>query len=164
MEPSRAATGDDGPAIFSSVMRSGRAVIYPVVKGTFERGSDQFSSTTPKDGTLWRDHTVAYYKDLARTLDYLATRADIDKNTMAFLGQSRGAALSPIVLALEPRRIKAAVLLIPASISRVSRRKSTSSTSCRACHQPVLMLSGRYDFIFPEQRSQLPFFDSSEHQ
>jgi pimeloyl-ACP methyl ester carboxylesterase len=25
--------------------------------------------------------------------------------------------------------------------------------------QPILMLSGRYDFIFPEKRSQLPFFD-----
>ena len=68
------------PPIFASVIRSGRAVIYPVVKGAFERGSDQFTSTTPKDSTLWRDYTVAFYKDLARTLDYLATRPDIDKN------------------------------------------------------------------------------------
>lgn len=26
--------------------------------------------------------------------------------------------------------------------------------------QPVLMLSGRFDFIFPERSSQLPFFNS----
>jgi serine/threonine protein kinase/predicted esterase len=146
------------PPIFASVIRSGRAVIYPVVKGAFERGSDQFTSTTPKDSTLWRDYTVAFYKDLARTLDYLATRPDIDKNAVAFLGQSRGASLSPIVLALEPQRVKAAVLLIPGFyLSRQPPEVDIVNFMPRVT-QPVLMLSGRYDFIFPEQRSQLPFF------
>lgn len=64
---------------FASIVRSGRAVIDPVVKGTFERGTDQFTSATSKEGTLWRDHSVAYYKDLARTLDYLETRADCSR-------------------------------------------------------------------------------------
>ena len=146
------------PPVFASVIRSGRAVVYPVVKGTFERGTDQFTSTTPKDGTLWRDHAVAYYKDLARTLDYLATRSDIDKNAMAFLGQSRGAALSPIVLALEPQRIKAAVLMIPGFYLTRQPPEVDIVNFLPRVKQPVLMLSGRYDFIFPEQRSQLPFF------
>ena len=146
------------PPIFASVIRSGRAVVYPVVKGTFERGSDQFTSTTSKDGTLWRDYTVAFYKDLARTLDYLATRPDIDKNAVAFLGQSRGAALSPIVLALEPQRLKAAVLLIPGFYLTRQPPEVDIVNFMPRVTQPVLMLSGRYDFIFPEQRSQLPFF------
>ena len=147
------------PPIFPSVIRSGRAVVYPMVKGTFERGSDQFSSTTPKDGTLWRDYTVAFYKDLARTLDYLATRPDIDKNAVAFLGQSRSAALSPIVLALEPDRIKAAVLLIPGFYLTRQPPEVDIVNFVPRVSQPVLMLSGRYDFIFPEQRAQLPFFN-----
>ena len=143
---------------FASIVRSGRAVIHPVVKGTFERGTDQFTSATSKEGTLWRDHSVAYYKDLARTLDYLETRADIDKDRIAFLGQSRGAALSPIFLALEPRRIKVAVLHIPGFyLSRQPPEVDIINFMPRVS-QPVLMLSGRYDFIFPEQRSQLPFF------
>jgi eukaryotic-like serine/threonine-protein kinase len=148
------------PAVppFASVMRSGRAVIYPIVKGTFERGTDQFTSTTAKDSTLWRDYTVAYYKDLARTLDYLATRPDTDKDRIAFFGLSRGAALSPIPLALEPQRIKAAVLLIPGFyLSRQPPEVDIINFLPRVT-QPVLMLSGRYDFIFPEQRSSLPFF------
>jgi dienelactone hydrolase len=146
------------PPLFAPVVRSGRAVIYPVVKGTFERGSDQFTSTTPKDGTLWRDYTVAFYKDLARTLDYLATRPDIDMNAVAFLGQSRGASLSPIVLALEPQRIKAAVLQIPGFYLTRQPPEVDIINFMPRVKQPVLMLSGHYDFIFPEQRSQLPFF------
>jgi dienelactone hydrolase len=145
------------PPVFAPVVRSGRAVIYPVVKGTFERGSDQFTSTTPKDGTLWRDYTVAMYKDLARTLDYLSTRPDIDMNAVAFLGQSRGA--SPILLALEPQRVKVAVLHIPGFYLTRQPPEVDIVNFVPRVKQPVLMLSGHYDFIFPEQRSQLPLFN-----
>jgi eukaryotic-like serine/threonine-protein kinase len=141
------------------LVRSGRAVIYPTVKGTFERGTDQFTATTSKTSTIWRDHVVAYYKDLARTLDYLATRPDIDRSKIGFFGNSRGAALSPILLSLEPERVKAAVLSIPGLyLSRQPPEVDIFNFLPRVS-QPVVMLSGRYDFIFPEQRSQVPFFE-----
>ena len=98
---------------FAHVMRSGRAVVMPIVKGAYERGSDQFSTTTSKEGALWRDYTVAIQKDLTRTLDYIETRPDLARDRIGFLGNSRGAALSPLLLALEPARVKTAVLMIP---------------------------------------------------
>ena len=143
---------------FSHVLRSGRAVVAPIVKGAFERGSDQFSNTTPKETALWRDYTVAIVKDLARTLDYLETRPDIDRDRIGFLGNSRGAALSPLILALEPQRLKTAVLMIPGLyLARPAPEVDVFNYLPRV-KQPVLMLSGRFDFIFPERSSQLPFF------
>ena len=84
---------------FAHVMRSGRAVVMPIVKGAYERGSDQFSTTTSKEGALWRDYTVAIQKDLTRTLDYIETRPDLAHDRIGFLDVSRGAALSPLLLA-----------------------------------------------------------------
>ena len=143
---------------FAHIVRSGRAVILPIVKGAFERGTDRFSSTTSKEGTLWRDYTVALEQDLARTLDYLETRRDIDHDRIGYVGSSRGASLSPLVLALEPARLKTAVLWIPGLyLSRPALEVDVFNFLPRV-RQPVLMLSGRFDFIFPERSSQLPFF------
>jgi cephalosporin-C deacetylase-like acetyl esterase len=145
-------------APFAHVLRSGRALVIPIVKGAFERGSDQFSSTTSKEGTLWRDYTVALERDLARTLDYLETRPDIDRERIGFFGNSRGASLSPLVLALEPVRVKTAVLLIPGLYLARQKPEVDVMNFLPRVKQPVLMLSGRFDFIFPERTSQLPFF------
>jgi formylglycine-generating enzyme required for sulfatase activity/cephalosporin-C deacetylase-like acetyl esterase len=142
---------------FQHVLRSGRAVAMPIVKGAYERGSDQFNQTTSKEGTLWRDYIVAMYKDIARTIDYLETRPDITADRIGFMGLSRGAALSPISLALEPVRLKTAMLMLPGLyISRMAPEVDVFNFLPRV-KQPVLMINGRFDFIFPEQRSQLPF-------
>jgi formylglycine-generating enzyme required for sulfatase activity/tRNA A-37 threonylcarbamoyl transferase component Bud32/dienelactone hydrolase len=144
---------------FAHVLRSGRAVVLPIVKGAYERGTDEFSSTTSKDGSLWRDYTVALVKDLGRTLDYLETRPDIDRDRLGFLGFSRGASLSPLVLALEPGRLQTAVLMIPGLyLARPAPEVDVFNFLPRVT-QPVLMLSGRFDFIFPERNSQRPFFE-----
>ncbi|HET9370143.1 MAG TPA: protein kinase [Vicinamibacterales bacterium] len=144
---------------FAYVLRSGRAVVAPVVKGAFERGTEQFSSTTSKDGALWRDYTVALEKDLARTLDYLETRPDIDRDRIGFIGNSRGASLAPLVLALEPVRLKTAVLWIPGLYLAKPKPEVDIINFLPRVKQPVLMLSGSFDFIFPERTSQVPFYD-----
>ena len=143
---------------FAHVLRSGRAVVAPIVKGAYERGSDEFSSTTTKSGTLWRDYVVAIYKDLARTIDYLETRPDLAHDKIGFLGLSRGASLSPVLLAQEPQRIKVAALLIPGFYLSPQAPEVDVINFMPRVAQPVLMLSGRYDFIFPERRAQIPFF------
>jgi len=142
---------------FAHVLRSGRAVAFPIVKGAFERGTDQFTQATSKQGTIWRDYVVAMYKDIARTLDYLETRPDVDHDRIGFLGMSRGAALAPITLALEPVRVKTAVLAVPGLyVSRMAPEVDVFNFLPRV-KQPVLMINGRFDFIFPERSSQLPF-------
>ena len=40
-----------------------------------------------------RETLIQQSKDLGRSIDYLETRADIDRNRIAYLGESMGAAL-----------------------------------------------------------------------
>ena len=56
-----------------------------------------------------RDVLIQMAKDLGRSIDYLETRPDIDRERLAFYGVSAGAALAPPFLAIE-QRFKAAVL------------------------------------------------------
>jgi formylglycine-generating enzyme required for sulfatase activity/predicted Ser/Thr protein kinase len=154
----RSSTSDLTAPLFGFLMRSGRAVAMPIVKGAYERGSDQFLSTTNKEGTIWRDYTVDIYKDIARTLDYLDTRPDVQHDRMGFFGVSRGAALSPIFLALEPRRLKAAALASPGLYLAKPAPEVDVFNFLPRVTQPVLTLNGRFDYIFPE-RAQQPFFD-----
>jgi hypothetical protein len=47
---------------FDFVVKSGRAVIFPVYKGTFERGDD-LKSDYPNTTSSYRDHVIAWSKD-----------------------------------------------------------------------------------------------------
>ena len=87
------------------IIRSGRAVMFPVYLGTFERRG---SAATGPNGE--RDRTIAWSKDLGRSIDYLETRRDIDRGRIAYYGFSFGGIVGPILTALEPR-FKASILL-----------------------------------------------------
>ncbi len=135
-------------------LRTGRAVIYPVYKGTFER------RVPPVKGPLGlRDLTIQQVKDVRRTLDYLETRDDIDVDRLAFHALSYGASRSPFVLAVEPR-FRAAMLVsvglspserLPPEIKQVDYLPRVSL--------PVLMVTGKNDFTFPYATAQRPFFE-----
>src|SRR5260370_36745468 len=89
------------------MMQSGRAVMYPVYKGSYERGT----------GAIWnglsaeRDVIVQWRKDLGRSIDYLETRPDIDVKRLAFYGFSLGAFWGPIFTQVDSR-FKASVWLV----------------------------------------------------
>ena len=91
----RRSTNDTNLPQFAHVVRSGRLVVFPILKGAFERGSSQSLPETSKNGTLWRDYSVAWHKDIARTIDYLQARPDVAHDRIGYLGQSRGAAIAP---------------------------------------------------------------------
>src|SRR6202020_625237 len=73
---------------FDYIVQSGRAVIYPIYEDTYERRVKFFMPNGSQNIELTSDQ----YKDAARTLDYLATRKDIDNNKLAYLGVSMGSA------------------------------------------------------------------------
>ena len=50
------------------IIRSGRAVLYPVYKSTYERG-DGWESDVPDMSNKWRDHVAMWVKDASRALD-----------------------------------------------------------------------------------------------
>ncbi len=132
------------------ILRSGRALLYPIFWGTFDRlvamPSDAANAGYPSPMFI-REGLIAWKKELGRSLDYLATRKDIVK--IGYLGVSAGAEFAPVLLAGE-ERVKTAVLLsggMPANMKLMP--ESTSVNFAPRVTIPVLMLNGRYDSILP---------------
>jgi formylglycine-generating enzyme required for sulfatase activity/dienelactone hydrolase len=138
------------------IPKSGRALIAPVFKGTYER-RDEFKSDYPEPTALFRDHMIAWSKDIGRSIDYLETRSDIDRGSLAYVGLSWGGAVAPVVLALE-NRFKAAVLESGGLEFQRALPEADQINFVSRVKIPVLMLNGRYDHFFPVESSQLPLF------
>lgn len=138
------------------IVRSGRAVLFPVYKSTFERG-DGVLNDRPNLTSNYRDHVIQWHKDVARSIDYLATRSDVDAQRLGYHGFSWGATMGPIVLALE-ERLKAAVLVIGGFWQQRGLPEVEQLNFAPRVKTPVLMLNGRYDFVFPVENSQRPMF------
>ena len=71
------------------IIMSGRAVIYPVLVGTYERNIG-LETTWPDDTRAYSDRVVQWIQDFRRTVDYVETRDDIDLEHLAFHGFSWG--------------------------------------------------------------------------
>jgi dienelactone hydrolase len=133
-------------------IRSGRVLVYPVYKGTYER-----RISGPRGPGVIRDVTIQRGKDLRRAIDYLESRNDIDVSKIAFYGTSLGAQLGPEWLAIEPR-FKTGVLMgggfetwtLPPEIEPMNYTPHVTV--------PVLMVNGREDFDLPYATAQLPMF------
>ena len=128
---------------FDFIVRSGRAVLYPVYFGTFERRKPE-----PPGQRAVRDRFVLYAKDFFRAVDYLETRPDIDKARLGYYGLSHGAFVGPIPVALEPR-IKAAVFAAGGLRYNTVPEIQTANFMPRI-KVPVLLVNGRDDFNVPE--------------
>ena len=74
---------------YDFLLKSGRALIVPVYKGMYER-RDGFAPGDNNPLAFYRDHVIAWSKDLGRLLDYLDTRKDIDGTKVAYFGLSSG--------------------------------------------------------------------------
>ena len=143
-------------AALDGLLRSGRAVIYPVYKSTYERG-DGMESDTANTTNTWREHVVMWVKDVSRALDYAETRPDLDHAKIAYYGYSWGAEMGGIVPAVDTR-IKACVLALGGLDFQHSLPEVDVINFISRVKQPVLMLNGRYDFFFPVDSTQEPFY------
>jgi dienelactone hydrolase len=138
------------------LLKSGRAVIFPIYKGTYERREGLVAGGRPT--AKWRDQIIAFSKDLGRTIDYLETRQDIDSTTVAYLGTSLGGTQGALLPAID-KRMKAAILLSGGLNVRWDYLPEVDPLNfVRHVTIPVLMLNGRYDDSFPLVSSQLPLF------
>jgi cephalosporin-C deacetylase-like acetyl esterase len=99
-----------------------------------------------------------WVKDLRRSIDYLETRNEIDTDKLAYFGYSWGGYMGSIIPAVEPR-IKASVLLVACLEFQHSLPEVDPIHYLPRIKVPVLMLNGRYDFFFPYETSQLPFYE-----
>ena len=138
---------------------SGRIVCFPVYQGTYERWSgstlgQQFENTPIRA----RDNYIAVTKDGSRVVDYLLTRNDVDPKRLVYFGLSQGALRGPMALATDTR-YRAAVLL-SGGYTKWTKRPPV----IQAYHftpevkQPILMMNGTSDQVFPVATSQKPMF------
>jgi dienelactone hydrolase len=154
-ERSSATTRDVEPYLF--VVRSGRALLYPIYKGTFERGDDVVKDPTPNMTTAYRDYMIMWAKDLGRSVDYLESRPDIAKSKIGLLGLSWGAELAPLLLAVEPR-LSLGLICLGAINLQPSLPEADPVNFAPRVKVPVLILNGRYDFLAPTAVSQEPLY------
>ena len=133
------------------LIQSGRAVLYPIYRGTFDRWVEV------RGASQERDLAIQDAKDFSRMVDYLETRTDIDRNRLAYFGNSSGAVIAPLILAID-QRMKAAALVggafpvvpMPPEVDPINFAPRVKT--------PLLMLNGRYDFVEPVETSQKPLF------
>jgi dienelactone hydrolase len=129
--------------------------MFPIYKGAYER-RDGFVPGQNKPA-FFRDHVIAWSKDLGRSIDYLETRGEFDVSKIAYLGLSLGGTEGALLTAVE-KRIKAAIFSSGGFQNRRDRPEVDPFNFVSHVTIPVLMFSGRYDFEFPVQSSQDPLF------
>ncbi len=140
---------------FDYIIQSGRAVMYPVYEGTYDRRLREALPSASQSITL----TTHHYKDAARSLDYLATRNDIDSTRLAYLGVSMGAAEGVIITSLLQDRLRTAILLDGGYFLDPAPPGADPADFAVRMKKPVLMVNGRYDFTFPLTKAQDPLFN-----
>lgn len=148
---------------FNFFIKDGRAVMYPIYKGTYERGNPHY----------WRLHgqvsTRKYFElvvklvlDFRKCIDYLETRQDINQDKIAYYSYSWGGELISIIAAVEDR-LRLNIIntggmrgfddggkIFPWAdpINYVTRVKI-----------PTLMLNGEYDMIYQYDKVVKPMYD-----
>jgi formylglycine-generating enzyme required for sulfatase activity/tRNA A-37 threonylcarbamoyl transferase component Bud32/dienelactone hydrolase len=139
------------------VVRSGRAVIHPIYKETYERITEARSPSGGIGPNQRRDLVIQWSKDLGRSLDYLETRPDIDRSKLAYYGSSLGAIDGVVLVAMEPRFRTAIFLAGGFRLAHVPSEVEPINFAPRI-HIPVLLVAGRYDFAHPYETAQVPLF------
>ena len=142
---------------FDSLLMSGRAVAFPVYKYTFERRDPKVTSTWPVPTRAYATWVQQVVLDARRTLDYLEARGEIDRSRIGYFGNSWGARLGPITIALDSR-LKTGILLNGGLGSAAPAPEADTFNFAPRVRVPILMLNGDQDFIFPLQTLQRPLF------
>jgi formylglycine-generating enzyme required for sulfatase activity/pimeloyl-ACP methyl ester carboxylesterase len=155
IEARSSASLDPGRVDF--VLKSGRAIVLPIYKGTYERGGE-LHSDYPAATTFYKDHVIMWGKDLSRTIDYLETRSDLDSSRIAYYGLSWGGAMGAILPAVEPR-IKTNILYVAGMNFQRALPEADQLNYVSRVRQPTLILNGELDFFFPPETSQKPLFE-----
>jgi len=143
----------------SALVKNGRAVLYPIYKGTFERGDEALSAPSAMDRNshLYAEWLIKIVKDFKRCIDYLETRPDIDSRKLAYFGFSWGGQMGAIIPAVE-NRLKASILAV-GGMRETGRPEVSDLNYVTRVKIPTLMLNGRYDMSFPFETNVKPLFD-----
>jgi cephalosporin-C deacetylase-like acetyl esterase len=139
-----------------AIIQSGRALIVPFYKGTYERRLEK--SFYPPEGIQSRNLYIQRSQDMRRAIDYLQTRQDTDIDKLAYVGFSWGGQMGSVMIAVEDR-FKTGIFLIGGICA--CKRHPTSDPANFAPHVkiPILMINGTDDSVFPYKTAQRPLFN-----
>jgi serine/threonine protein kinase/dienelactone hydrolase len=145
------------------IIANGRALLYPVYKGTYDRPRTPSGDWSPESfrrtPMMYRDWIIQLSKDVGRSLDYLETRLDIDHDKIAYYGVCWGGFLGFIIVPAE-ERFKASILVsggLP-KIDVALPRFIEPAVLAQAVKIPVLMLNGTEESRSPLKTSQVPAY------
>lgn len=142
---------------FDFLVKNGRAVAFPVYKGTWERGGD-LDSDYPSETAGYREYVVQWVQDLNRTIDYIEARPDLDAGSLGYFGRSWGAYLGGIIPAVTPRLDVAVLQTAGLPVQRALPEVDLVNYLPRVTI-PVIMINGEHDPFFPLETSQTPMFE-----
>jgi hypothetical protein len=148
---------------FDFFIKNGRAVMYPIYKGTYERGGPQYWHLHGQVSTRkYFDLVNKLVLDFRKCIDYLETRQEIDSDKIAYYSYSWGGELISIIAAVEDR-LKLNIIntggmrgfddggkIYPMAdpINYITRVKI-----------PTLMLNGEFDIIYQYDKVVKPMYD-----
>jgi eukaryotic-like serine/threonine-protein kinase len=132
--------------VLAPVIRSGRAVFSVVMEGMTERSfPPEFQPPEPRTARF-RDLLVHHATELRMGLDYLETRAEIDADALAYVGQSWGAG-SRLIFAAVDDRFKSVVFIGGGIDERVhpTLPEASNINFAPRIRAPTLLLNGKED-------------------
>jgi eukaryotic-like serine/threonine-protein kinase len=140
-------------------LQAGRAVLYPVYKGTFERGDSVITGgwAVGNDSRRFTEYFIQVVKDFRRSIDYLETRTDIDTGKIAYCGFSWGGLWSAVIPAIEPR-LKCSIVML-GGLWGFGRPEVNPINYISRVQIPTLILSGKYDIVFRMEENVKPLYD-----
>jgi len=137
--------------MFDFMVKSGRAFLLPILKGMYQRRYAAEAAGPNEE----RDRMILESKDFRRSIDYLVSRPDVDRDRLGVYGASRGVVLP--INAVGEQRLKAAVLVsVGLSFDPSLLPECNPFNFLPRFKVPTLMLCGRSDFFFPVETSQRP--------
>jgi hypothetical protein len=148
----------DGPGSLDFLLKSGRAVVEPVWNGSYERWDPFLGLSGEEYQRTFRARVLQWRHELGMTIDYLAERDDLDETAVAYFGASFGGSTPLALLAVE-HRLRAAVLRSGGYPYRSIPPEVDPVNFVSRATLPLLMINGRYDYVFSLETAQRPLFE-----
>jgi len=144
--------------LFSGNIKSGRAVFVIVPKGSPSRKWDYGEQWPDVSTVLFRDRVLHWVIESRISLDYLATRKEIDMTKLAWVPTSH--MINGIIVPAVDKRINS-IILIACGIypeSKTSLPEANPINFVGHYKQPTYFLYGKYDEAMPYNLLVLPFY------
>jgi serine/threonine protein kinase/formylglycine-generating enzyme required for sulfatase activity/dienelactone hydrolase len=149
--------------VLDFIVKDGRAVVYPLYKGFFERSNPgkYFPLIRNFNSYEGAEYWSQLLKDFRRALDYLETRNEIDMDKIAMLSYSWGIFAGTILPAIEERLAVNVICLAGMGLSfspETKRAELNPINFVGRVTMPTILLNGRHDAFYPLETSAKPLY------